>query len=178
MRISTLYKWAPGILLIVLLGCEPAVTEDPTLLAQLPEVVDFNHHIRPLFSDRCFTCHGPDENTREADFRLDTEEGAYGRIKESDRNYALVEGSLRRSEVAHRIASDDPDYMMPPPESNLALSDYEVALIRKWIDQGAEWKQHWAFIAPTKPAVPSLHDTEWPVNDIDRFVLSRLEKRG
>lgn len=166
------------VFLLIAAGCNPPITEDEALLASLPETVDFNYHVRPLLSDRCFQCHGPDENTREAGLRLDTEEGAFGRLTESSRAHAIVAGSLRRSEMAHRIVSDDPDYAMPPPESNLVLSDYEVALLRKWIDQGAEWKEHWAFIPPEKPSLPAVGDESWIRNEIDQFVLSRLERES
>ena len=163
---------------LVLTGCEPEIAEDEVLLAELPETVDFNYHIRPLLSDRCFKCHGPDENTREADFRLDVEEAAFGKLKESPRSRAIVSGSLRRSEVAHRIVSDDPEYAMPPPESNLSLSDYEVALIRKWIDQGAEWKPHWAFVKPAKLEPSAVKNETWVRNPIDQFVMAQLEREG
>ena len=159
-------------------GCEPSISDDEALLASLPETVDFNFHIRPLLSDRCYKCHGPDENARETDLRLDTEEGAFGKLTESARNRAIVPGSLRRSELAHRIISDDPDYQMPPPDANLSLSEYEVALLRKWIDQGAEWKPHWAFVPPEKPDVPEVNNAGWPKNPIDNFVLARLEREG
>ena len=109
--------------LLSLVACYPPISEDEAILASLPETVDFNYHVRPILSDRCYKCHGPDENARESDLRLDTEEGAFSRLSESPRNRAIVPGSLRRSEIAHRITSEDPDYAMPPPESNLALTD-------------------------------------------------------
>ncbi len=164
------------LIVIALPACKEPVSEDGDVLARLPDEVDFNYHIRPILSDRCYPCHGPDSNTREADFRIDTEEGAFARLNESSRNRAIVRGSLRRSELAHRIASGDADYMMPPPESNLKLSEDEVALLRKWIDQGAEWKPHWAFVAPESPSLPEVEDESWVRNPIDRFVLSRLER--
>ena len=164
--------------LFLMAACNPPITEDEALLASLPEHVDFNYHVRPILSDRCFQCHGPDENTRETGLRLDTEEGAFAALSESPRKKAIVAGSLRRSELAHRIVSDDPDYVMPPPASNLTLTDYEVALLRKWIDQGAAWKAHWAFIRPEKPELPEVDDADWPNNEIDHFVLARLEREG
>ena len=138
--------------------------------------VDFNYHVRPLLSDRCFACHGPDENTREADFRLDTEDGAFSKLAESERKKAIVPGSLRRSELVHRIVSDEDDYMMPPAESNLVLSEYERDLLKKWIDQGAEWKEHWAFTPPVRPELPAVSDEEWASQPIDQFVLARLDQ--
>ncbi len=160
-----------------LAGCGPAVTTDPEILARLPEQVDYNHHIKPLLSDRCYTCHGPDDNARQAGLRLYTEDGAKKAKLESG-GRAIVPGSLRRSQVFQRIASDDPDVVMPPPESNLVLSDYEKALIARWIDQGARWKPHWAFIPPEKPDVPVVKNTVWARNALDDFVLARVEREG
>ena len=163
----------------MLVGCREPISSDETILAQLPETVDFNYHIRPVLSDRCFACHGPDENARATSFRLDTEEGAFGVLTESNRRKAIVRGNLRRSEIAHRIGSVDADYMMPPPESNLALSDYEIALLRKWIAQGAEWRPHWAFVAPQKAEQPEVVDNPaWNTNPIDRFVMAKLNQQG
>ncbi|MEM7370840.1 MAG: DUF1553 domain-containing protein [Bacteroidota bacterium] len=165
-------------LITCMLGCGPGVSENPQILSQLPDHVDFNYHIKPLLSDRCYACHGPDENKREADLRLDTEEGAFALLgKDKDRR-AIVSGSLRKSQVYHRITNTDPDEMMPPPESNLSLSEYEIALINKWIDQGAEWKPHWAFIPPQKPVVPKVKQINWVRNSIDHFVLQELERQG
>ena len=158
-------------------GCGPSVTTDPDILARLPERVDYNFHIKPLLSDRCYACHGPDDNARQAGLRLYTEEGATKAELESG-GHAIVPGSLRRSAVFTRITSDDPDEMMPPPESNLALSEYEKALIARWIDQGAEWKPHWAFIPPDRPDPPTVNNTDWPRHAIDHFVLARLEREG
>ena len=167
-----------ALFLIGLSACNQPVSEDPEILAALPETVDFNYHVRPLLSDRCFACHGPDENTREADFRLDTEDGAFAKLVESERKKAIVPGSLRRSELVHRIVSEDDDYMMPPSESNLVLSDYEQALLKKWVDQGAEWKEHWAFTPPVRPELPTVSDEEWASQPIDQFVLARLDRDG
>jgi len=160
-----------------LAGCGPAVTTDPEILARLPEQVDYNYHIKPLLSDRCYACHGPDDHARKGDLRLYTEDGAKKATLESG-GHAIVPGSLRRSKVFERIVSDDPDFMMPPPASNLALSDHEKALIARWIDQGARWKPHWAFIPPEKPDVPAVKNTAWVHNAVDDFVLARLEREG
>ena len=164
--------------LLMLTGCNEPVTTDPSILAQLPEEVDFNYHIRPLLSDRCFACHGPDEAAREANLRLDTEVGAFSDLEDSERKRAIVRGNLRKSELVHRIDSDDPDYAMPPPESNLTLTEYEKALLRKWIDQGAEWKEHWAFTRPEKPDVPDVSDIPWVSNSVDYFIMARLDREG
>ena len=97
----------------------------------LPEVVDFNFHVRPVLSDKCYACHGPDNNTRKGDFRLDTEEGALAALKEG--GHAFVANSPGKSKVLLRLISANPEYMMPPPESKTVLSDREIALITKWI---------------------------------------------
>ncbi|MEZ4701366.1 MAG: DUF1553 domain-containing protein [Rhodothermales bacterium] len=164
--------------LIVAAGCREPVSDDPDILARLPEVVDFNYHIRPLLSDRCFKCHGPDENTREAGLRLDIESAALAELPENPGHVAIKPGSLRRSAVAQRIVSTDPEVQMPPPESNLSLSSYEVALLRRWIQQGAEWKPHWAFTPVGHPEPPPVRDAGWPASPIDAFILARLERDG
>ena len=123
-----------AVALWTLAGCDPAATTDPEILARLPEHVDYNYHIKPLLSDRCYACHGPDDNARKAGLRLYTEAGAKKANLESG-GHAIVPGSLRRSKVDARLFSDDPDFMMPPPESNLTLSAYEKALIARWIEQ-------------------------------------------
>lgn len=144
----------------------------------LPDRVDFNYHIKPILSDRCFACHGPDKNSRSTDFRLDTEEGAFAALTESKGSRAIVPGDPHNSEIFRRIVSDDPDYRMPTPESNLTLSDREIALIAKWIEQGAEWKKHWSFLPLEEQKLPKVKNADWPVNPIDNFVLSRLEQEG
>lgn len=143
----------------------------------LPEVVEYNYHIRPVLSDRCFKCHGPDARQRKADFRLDTEEGAIAALKGKKGWHGIVAGKPEESEVFLRIQSTDTSEVMPPPSSNLSLSDYEIALIKKWIKQGAKFQKHWAFIAPVKPEPPQLDD-DWIKNDIDRFILNKLESVG
>ncbi len=168
---------ALAITCLLLWGCATRVTTDPDILAQLPERVDYNFHIKPLLSDRCYACHGPDDNARQAELRLYTEEGAlHTRLVTG--GHAVVPGSLKRSKLMRRIASSDPDFMMPPPESNLRLSEYEKALIARWIDQGAAWSPHWAFIPPKKPPVPATSDDAWSADDLDRFILARLDREG
>lgn len=143
---------------------------------QLPEVVDYNYHVKPILSDRCYACHGPDDNAREADLRLDDELLASERLKETG-NRAIVPGNLRKSAVFDRLVTDDPELMMPPPESNLQLSATEKAYILKWIEQGAEYKPHWSFIAPVATDPPQA-DTAWGINEIDAFILARLREQG
>ena len=142
----------------------------------VPEKIDFNQHIKPILSDRCFKCHGPDKGKLEAGLRLDIKESAYGELSEDPGHKAIVPGSLRKSELVKRILSDDPEEMMPKPASHLTLSAYEKAVLIKWIEQGAEYKPHWAFIKPEKSAIPEVQQKAWIKNPIDNFVLSRLEK--
>ena len=146
--------------------------------ASLPTEIDFNFHIKPILSDRCFACHGPDENKREAGLRLDLEEFALAAFGEENNNYALVPGHPHKSAVYKRIISSDPELVMPPPTSNLALSETEIALITKWIEQGAAFKPHWSFIIPEKPEVPSIEKEGWAQNEIDHFVYDKLSQVG
>ncbi len=146
----------------------------------LPETVTFNAHIRPILSNSCFSCHGFDPETREAGFRLDTPEGAYSLLRGSDTDRGIVPGDPERSEVYARITSDDPQEQMPPPTFHLdPLDDREVALIRRWIEQGAEYEEHWSFepvIRYDPPEPAKYHDDV--ANPIDAFVLARLEAEG
>ncbi|MEM9143615.1 MAG: DUF1549 domain-containing protein, partial [Bacteroidota bacterium] len=144
--------------------------------AKLPERIDFNYHIKPILSDRCFACHGPDKANQKGNLRLDNEEDAYAALR-SGAGFALKPGSLRNSEVYHRIISPNPEKVMPPPESNLILEPEEIAYIAKWIEQGAEYKPHWAFTKPEKAKVPMVGEG-WAQNEIDRFVVAKLEEQG
>ncbi|WP_143473224.1 DUF1553 domain-containing protein [Flavilitoribacter nigricans] len=166
-----------GILSVLLLSLA-ACQSDSGGEAKLPKTVDFNFHIKPILSDRCFACHGPDEKARKGDLRLDIKSGAFALLDSADNRYAIVPGDLKKSSLIQRITSLDHELVMPPPESNLTLSDYEIELLKKWIDQGAEWKDHWAFIPPEKPALPEVKRNEWPRNEIDQFVLAKLEQEG
>jgi hypothetical protein len=149
-----------------------------SLAETVPDVVDYNFHIRPIFSDRCFKCHGPDANHREANLRLDTEEGLYAALTDAPDEHVIVPGKPDHSELYRRLIETDTSLVMPPANSNLAVSEYEIRLIRKWIDQGAKYQRHWAFIKPQPREVPDVDNEAWPVNEIDRFVLATLDERG
>ena len=138
---------------------------------RVPEKVDFNFHVRPILVQNCYLCHGPDPSSRKADLRLDTYEGATALLKEGV-GHAIVPGDAGESEVIRRVTSQDTDVMMPPPESNLTLSDYDIAVLKKWINQGAEWKKHWAFIPPNS-ITPQHHNTS--ANEVDDFIRQKLE---
>ncbi len=159
-------------------GCGRKSSLSDSLQATLPEKVDFNFHIKPILSDRCFACHGPDNNKREANLRLDTEEGAFAALDSLGKEHAIVAGDLDESVAYQRIITSDPELMMPPPKSNLKLSGHEVALIAKWIEQGAQWKEHWSFIPPANPEMPKVQHATWVRNPVDQFVLSQLEQKG
>ncbi|TWF41638.1 cytochrome c [Chitinophaga polysaccharea] len=145
---------------------------------KLPEIVDYNFHIRPILSDKCYACHGPDANKREAGLRLDIADSAYKALRETPGAHALVPGNPMASAVYQRISSKDTAMRMPPPSSNMSLSAYEIKLIEKWIKQGAKYKPHWAFVAPVAPALPAVNNEKWSRNEIDRFVLAKMEEKG
>ena len=134
--------------------------------------IRFNEHIRPLLSEHCFTCHGPDSGSRQGGLRLDIREGALAAE-------AIVPGSAEGSELIVRITSTDPDYRMPPPDSSQPLKPEDRQLLARWIDAGAEWEKHWAFIKPQKVALPQPEGVaEWARNGIDHFVLEKLTDLG
>jgi len=142
-------------------------------------LISYNFQIRPIFSDKCFKCHGPDANKREAGLRLDIAEEAYKALKEHPRAHAIVPGNPDLSELFVRVSSTDTSIQMPPPESHLpSLTEPEIAIVKKWIQQGAKYEPHWAFVAPKKPELPKVNKAKWCKNEIDYFVLQQLEKRN
>jgi len=159
-------------------SCYEATQSRGQMEKQIPDVVDFNFHVKPILSDRCFTCHGPDENSREGDLAFHTQEHAFAALGENLDRYAIVAGHPDSSTMVSRIYADDPDNVMPPPESNLTMTDYEREIITRWIEQGAEWKEHWSLIPPTKANIPKVTDEAWIQNEIDYFVLSKIEAQG
>ncbi|MEO1011638.1 MAG: DUF1553 domain-containing protein [Bacteroidota bacterium] len=165
-------------LVILAASCTSDVPKDiENAYGQLPEIVDFNFHVKPILSDRCFACHGPDANTRKARLRLDLEQEAFSRLPTG--NHAFVSGKPGKSESVIRMLSNDPELVMPPPESHLSLTAREKATIMKWIEQGARWKPHWAFIAPKEIEVPLKASKEWAThNEIDLFIQQKLKQKG
>ena len=145
----------------------------PFALCTDDEVVTFNRHIRPILSDACYACHGPDANQRKANLRLDTKEGAF---TELGGYYAITPGDPSSSKLIWRITHPDAEQRMPPPDSNRRHpSQAEIEIIKKWIKQGAEWEEHWIYTPPQRSALPEVKYTEWPLNPIDYFILARLE---
>ncbi|MBA2115242.1 PSD1 and planctomycete cytochrome C domain-containing protein [Bremerella alba] len=145
--------------------------------ASADEPVDFNRQIRPILSDRCFQCHGPDEEERYGGFRLDVREGA---IQEADSgSIPIVPGRPDESELLLRVLTDDESMQMPPPKANKPhLSEQEASLLRTWIQQGALWSPHWSFVAPKRPELPAVEKSHQARNPIDQFILSRLQNEG
>lgn len=143
------------------------------------ETISYNFQVRPILSDKCFNCHGPDANKRQAGLRLDIGEEAFKALKEHPNSHALVAGKPEVSELFLRVSSTDTSYIMPPASSHLpALTEGELAIIKQWILQGAKYEKHWAFVPPVKPSLPKVKNDKWVKNDIDYFTLSKMEKMG
>jgi hypothetical protein len=143
-----------------------------TASAAVPEIVRFNQHVRPILSNNCFYCHGPDPKHREAELRLDVRDAAveYG---------AITPGEPDESTLIQRISHANPKRRMPPPHSKKPpLSEEQIAILRRWIEQGAEYEGHWAFLPLADATAPEVDDKAWPRNAIDRFILARLEQEG
>ncbi len=140
------------------------------------DAISYSRDIRPILSNNCFACHGPDEEKRKANLRLDTAEGAYAALKSGQA--ALVPGDRAASTLWHRITTEDAVDKMPPVDSQKTLTAKEIDLIGRWIDQGAKYERHWAFVKPVEHAPPSVADASWPRGDIDRFILAKLEANG
>jgi mono/diheme cytochrome c family protein len=150
----------------------------PTAAQQVepaPKPVDFDREIRPILSDNCFACHGPDEGQRQVGLRLDTKEGAF-----ADRGgyQVIVPGKASESRLFQRVSAKDEALRMPPPGFERNLTAKQIELIRRWIDQGAKWETHWSFVPPKRPPLPMVKEESWPRNGIDRFILAHLEREG
>lgn len=151
----------------------------PSLLLVTPLLhgaVDFNREVRPLLSDRCFACHGPDSAKREAGLRLDNFEGATAKLESG--NQAIVPGNPKASEIFARIHEKDPDEIMPPPKLNRPLTEAERGILVRWIAEGAVYARHWAFIPTANHPAPVVKNKAWPKDDIDRFILEKLEPQN
>jgi hypothetical protein len=146
------------------------VCSAPLAVRAAESEIDFRRDIRPLLSDACFACHGPDPEHRQADLRLDVEHHA--------KEYAIVPFRPDDSDVMFRILSSDPEQQMPPPDSGKRLDTEQIGLIRKWIAAGAAWSEHWAFVPPRRPRLPANAQAPGDLHPIDAFVLSRLERAG
>lgn len=166
-----------GLILLALIGI-PAIAmfiKPAAAISFAAAAIDFNREIRPILSDKCFQCHGPDEKRRMSGLRLDTREGAMGKAG------VIVPGKAADSRLVKRISSKDPEVMMPPPESGHRLTDKEIALLTRWVDEGAPWNEHWAYRTPRRPEPPVSANpaaAKWIRNPIDAFIWQRLEKEG
>ncbi len=152
--------------------CALAIAGFHEALAAPVPAVDFDRQIRPILSDNCFTCHGPDDKQRMMGLRFDTKEGAFAKPG------VVTPGDSAHSKMYLRISNPNPAMRMPPAYSGRKLSTEQIELIRNWIDSGAKWETHWAFVPPQRPALPPVKDEKWVRTPIDRFVLARLEQAG
>ncbi len=137
--------------------------------------VNFSRDIRPILSDNCYPCHGSDADHREADLRLDLREGG---LADRGGYAAIVPGDAQQSEVMARLTAEDVDERMPPADSGKAISAEQIELIRRWINQGADWPQHWSFVPPVRRPLPEVSGDDWTNNEIDRFVFAQLTANG
>ncbi|MGE0376276.1 MAG: PSD1 and planctomycete cytochrome C domain-containing protein [Planctomycetaceae bacterium] len=152
----------------------PIVAED----ASGVPAVDFSREVRPILSNHCFQCHGPDQTARTSDLRLDTKEGAFAALGEGD-HLAIVPGNPEASELLKRVTSDDPDVKMPPPNADYEpLSAGQIDTLRRWIAGGAAWEVHWAFSPPNPPPLPDAGGSDWPVNEIDTLTLAKMREKA
>ena len=164
-------KWKAllGVAAIAVLGVclgVPGIAAPAKPADGLPDQIDFDRDIRPIISNNCFACHGPDDAKRKAKLRLDTREGAVGLRKGEA---AIVPGDLSKSQLYQRITSTDPDEKMPPADSGKKLTDHQIALLKRWIEQKAPYEVHWAFRPPVRPEVPKVINGGWVRNPIDAF---------
>jgi len=167
-----------GILLLVA-GLLYGVIDSAKAKKEKETLVSYNRDIRPVLSDKCFSCHGPDVSKIKAGLRLDLPASAFAELEKNKGHFAIVPGDPEKSELIKRISSNDPAIMMPVPESHLArLTTDEIKLFTKWIEQGAKYEKHWAFVAPVKETLPEVDNTKWIKNEIDPFILEKMEAKG
>ncbi len=167
-----------GILLVVA-GLLYGVIDLANAKKQKENLISYNRDIRPVLSDKCFSCHGPDVSKVKAGLRLDLPASAFAELEKNKGHFAIVPGNPEKSELIKRISSNDPAIMMPMPESHLArLTTDEIKLFTKWIEQGAKYEKHWAFVAPVKEALPEVDNSKWVKNEIDPFILEKMEAKG
>ena len=155
-----------------------AVVELENAAEALPDRISYNFHVKPILSDKCYTCHGPDPKSVQGEFRLDISDDWF-RVSEEDPNKQIIfPGHVIKSELVDRIHSKRASHLMPPPESNLELTEREKIIIEKWIEQGAEWDTHWAYNPPLKNNPPSNDLDSWSSHTIDRFVANQMDDKG
>lgn len=174
MRIS-IFAFAVLLVSAARLPGQTSNERDPSDVGVRAQAIEFNRDIRPLLSDKCYTCHGPDKARRLTKLRFDVEAEAK---QDLGGRFAIVPGDPSKSEMIRRITAADPARRMPPAASGRTLTGHEIELIQKWIAQGAKWENHWSFIAPQRRRPPDVKNRTWPRNEIDSFVLERLEQQG
>ena len=146
-----------------------------SFVTSFAEEISFNRDIRPILSANCFSCHGPDKKARKAKLRLDTQEGT---LADLGGYRALEPGKADDSELILRIESNDPDEIMPPPDSGHELTDNDRKVLRQWVNAGGEYETHWSFNRPVKTPFPKTKKKDWILNPLDHFVLNKLESNG
>jgi hypothetical protein len=166
-----------GVSRLLGLACLGGLVVGPTVRADrpLPTTIDFNRDIRPIFSDNCYACHGPDKNKRKARLRLDEHDGLFS---SHGSTHLLVPGKPQQSELFRRVVTADAEERMPDPKSGKKLSDRQIALLQKWIEQGAVWKGHWAYLKPVRPPLPAVDEPGFVRTPVDRFILARLREEN
>jgi hypothetical protein len=161
--------------LLLIVGMS-VVAETQSATAGPSPTVDFARDVQPILAKNCFQCHGPDDQKRQAELRLDTRAGATAELPSGKR--AIVAKQPDASEILARLTTDDKTQVMPPPDAPLRPSPREIEVLRCWIEQGARYSQHWSYMKPTRPSLPVVRDRAWPINAIDFFVRGRLDAEG
>ncbi len=159
---------------LVLAGLVAFLAAPPLRAAEPP--ADYNRDVRPILSKNCFACHGQNDAHRAAKVRLDRRDTATRRLR--DGKTPIVPGQPDHSELLRRVSAADPDVRMPPAETGNRLTPEQIAVLKRWIAEGARYAEHWAFVKPRRPALPAVRDASWPRNPVDVFVLARLEREG
>ena len=142
------------------------------------DLVDFNYDVKPILSDKCYACHGPDDKARQSNLRLDIKSGIESAMKLNNGQYIIDVKHVEKSGIIKRIKSEELNFVMPPPESNLTLSQREKTILTKWIEQGAKWEPHWSYTKPKSQKIPNVKFKDWTENEIDFFVAKKFEEKG
>jgi hypothetical protein len=166
MRVRLCHKWLPAVIAGLMFAVRVSAADD----------VNFSRDVRPILTKYCFKCHGPDDNVRESGLRLDVREGA---LQPADSGKAaIVPGHPEQSELVRRIFAESEDERMPPVDTKTQLTETQKQILKRWIQSGAEYTEHWAFVSPTRSALPKVEHQDWPRNAVDQFVLAKLEQNG
>ena len=171
------------LILLIIFGCKKKqlniVASDETVQSHpIPEIISFNYHVRPILSDRCFKCHGPDKAKIEAGLSFNAQNDAMAALGDNKDHFAIVPGDVKNSTLIYRIYEEDELKQMPPPASNLVLEEYEKEILKRWIEQGAKWENHWSFNKVSNPTPPVVLNSDFVGNDIDKFILSKIESNN